>query len=55
MDYSETWKKYIKSLEEAAHSEIGASWNKHRQLIMRDDRKNKQILLREIIRNNCNV
>ena len=55
MDYSETWKKYVKSLEEAAHSEIGASWNKHRQLIMIDDRKKKQILLKEIKKNNCNV
>ena len=55
MDYSETWKKYVKSLEEAAHSEIGASWNKHRQLIMIDDRKKKQILLKEITKNNCNV
>ena len=55
MENSETWKKYVNSLEEAAYSEIGASWNKHRQLIMIDDRKKKQILLKEIKKNNCNV
>jgi hypothetical protein len=55
MEKKESFKKYILTLEESAKKEIGASWNKHRQLIMRDDRKNKQILLREIIRNNCNV
>ena len=55
MDNSETWTKYVNSLEEAAYSEIGASWNKHRQLIMIDDRKKKQILLKEIKKNNCNV
>ena len=48
MENSETWTKYVNSLEEAAYSEIGASWNKHRQLIMIDDRKKKQILLKEI-------
>ena len=55
MENSETWTKYVNSLEEAAYSEIGASWNKHRQLIMIDDRKKKQILLKEIKKNNCNV
>ena len=55
MENSETWTKYVNSLEEAAYSEIGASWNKHRQLIMIDDRKKKQILLKEITKNNCNV
>ena len=55
MEKKESFKKYILTLEESAKKEIEASWNKHRQLIVRDDRKNKQILLREIIRNNCNV
>ena len=33
------WIKYVNSLKEASNSEIGVSWNKHRQLIMVDDRK----------------
>ena len=47
--------KYVNSLKEASNSEIGVSWNKHRQLIMVDDRKKKQILLNEITKNNCDV
>ena len=49
------WIKYVKSLKEASNSEIEVSWNKHRQLIMVDDRKKKQILLNEITKNNCDV
>ena len=55
MEKLETWKKYMNYLEETANSEIGASWNKHRQLIMRDDRKKKQILLKEIKNNNFDI
>ena len=55
MENKEAWKKYIHSLEEANNMEVESKWNKHRELIMRDDRKKKQILLKEIKKNNCDV
>jgi hypothetical protein len=55
MENKKQWKHYIDSLEQANNMEVESKWNKHRELIMRDDRKKKQILLKEIKKNNCDV
>lgn len=55
MENKGSWKNYINYLEQANYMDVESKWNKHRELIMRDDRKKKQILLKEIKKNNCNV
>ena len=46
MENKEAWKKYIHSLEEAKNMEVESKWNKHRELIMRDDRKKKTNIIK---------
>ena len=46
MENKEAWKKYIHSLEEANNMEVESKWNKHRELIMRDDRKKKTNIIK---------
>ena len=52
--YEKNWKKFINGMEMIVKKPI-ITWNKNREYIMRDDRKNNQIFLKEIEVYECEV
>jgi hypothetical protein len=52
--YEKNWKKFINGMEMIVKKPI-ITWNKNREYIMRDDRKNNQIFLKEIEVYDCDV
>ena len=48
------WDKFVNYLKSSSPNTI-CEWNHHRELILRDDRSEKNMFLREIAHYNCNV
>lgn len=51
---TKTWENFVNKMKDEMNKKI-VGWNRHRELIMRDERKKRQVFLKEISKHNCDV